>query len=170
MAIWTLATDRLVEWGKYEEEERLTGRGETRRTVGEWIAVLLSTISMVVLAVVVFLMTCTLFLRSLDAGLAAPGKLYWVDGGKYRLHVYCHGNHSDARLPTVLVEGGEETVENGLWSFADNAVKNGSINRYCFVDRPGFAWVSIIKRHIKWHTLMDNRATLRRRRSPQAWP
>lgn len=140
MAIWTLATDRLVEWGKYEEEERLTGRGETRRSVGEWIAVLISTISMVILAVVVFLMTCTLFLRALDAGLAAPGKLYWVDGGKYRLHVYCHGNHSDTRLPTVLVEGAEETVENGLWGFADNAVKNGSINRYCFVDRPGFAW------------------------------
>ncbi|KAI0972530.1 mitochondrial integral membrane protein [Xylaria arbuscula] len=142
-AVWTLTTDRLVEWGKYEEEERLTGRAETRRTVTEWIAVLISTITMIVLAIVVFLMTCTLFLRALDAGLEAPGKLYWVDGHKYRLHVYCHGNHTDAagsKLPTVLLEGGEGPVEDGLWDFADNAVKNGSITRYCFVDRPGFAW------------------------------
>ncbi|KAI0486240.1 mitochondrial integral membrane protein [Xylaria cf. heliscus] len=140
MAIWTLVTDRLVEWGKYEEEERLTGRAETRRTLGEWAAVLISTISMVILAVVVFLMTCTLFLRALDAGLAPPGKMYWVDGDKYRLHVYCHGNHTDSKLPTVLIEGGEGSIEDGLWGFASNAVKNGSINRYCFVDRPGLAW------------------------------
>ncbi|RWA12417.1 hypothetical protein EKO27_g2678 [Xylaria grammica] len=143
VAIWTLVTDRLVEWGKYEEEERLTGRAETRRTLGEWVAVLISTISMVILAVAVFLMTCTLFLRALDAGLAAPGKLYWVDGYKYRLHVYCHGNHTDrtgSKLPTVLLEGGEGPVEDGLWDLADNSIKNGSISRYCFVDRPGFAW------------------------------
>ncbi|KAI0870749.1 mitochondrial integral membrane protein [Hypoxylon argillaceum] len=139
--IWTLATDRLVAWGKYEEEERLTGRAESRRTLGEWIAVLVSTIAMVILAIVVFLMTCTLFLRALDSGLAVPGKLYWVDGGKYRLHVYCHGNRTGSpEVPTVLLEGGEGPVENGLWDFADNAVKNGSISRYCFVDRPGFAW------------------------------
>ncbi|KAJ2992119.1 hypothetical protein NUW58_g2277 [Xylaria curta] len=140
MAIWTLVTDRLVEWGKYEEEERLTGRAETRRTVGEWVAVLGSTIAMVILAVAVLLMTCTLVLRALDSGLAAPGKLYWVDGDKYRLHVYCHGNHTRSSISTVLVEGGEGPVENGLWDFADNAVRNGSISRYCFVDRPGFAW------------------------------
>ncbi|KAI1189368.1 hypothetical protein F5B17DRAFT_391718 [Nemania serpens] len=138
--IWALATDRLVEWGKYEEEERLTGRAETRRTLGEWVGVLVSTASMVILAIVVFLMTCTLVLRALDAGLPAPGELYWVDGDKYRMHVYCHGNLTDSRAPTVLLEGGEEPVENGLWDFAHNAVKNGSISRYCFVDRPGFAW------------------------------
>ncbi|GAP86175.2 putative integral membrane protein [Rosellinia necatrix] len=138
-SIWTLATDRLVAWGKHEEEERLTGRAETRRTLGEWIAVLISTLSMVIITVIVFLMTCALFLRALDAGLAAPGNMYWVDGGKYRLHVYCRGNQSDSKLPTVLLEG-ERPVEDGLWDFADNAIKNGSIHRYCFVDRPGFAW------------------------------
>ncbi|KAI1174974.1 mitochondrial integral membrane protein [Nemania sp. FL0916] len=138
--IWTLATDRLVAWGKYEEEERLTGRAEARRTLGEWVAVSVSTLSMVILAVVVFLMSCTLVLRALDAGLAAPGKLYWVDGGRYRLHVYCHGSNKHAETPTVLLEGGEGPVENGLWGFVDDAVKNGSISRYCFIDRPGFAW------------------------------
>ncbi|KAI1096243.1 hypothetical protein F5B19DRAFT_488858 [Rostrohypoxylon terebratum] len=143
IAIWTLLTDRLVAWGKSEEEQRLTGRAETRRTLGEWTAVLLSTISMVILALAVLLTLCTLVLRALDAGLAPPGNLYWVDGGKYTLHVYCHGNQSDSKgtkLPTVLFEGGEGTVEDGLWQFANDAIKNGSISRYCFVDRPGLAW------------------------------
>ncbi|KAI2467693.1 hypothetical protein F4781DRAFT_400832 [Annulohypoxylon bovei var. microspora] len=143
VAVWTLLTDRLVAWGKTEEEERLTGRAETRRTLGEWTAVLISIILMVVLTLVVLLTFCTLILRALDAGLAPPGKLYWVDGDKYTIHVYCHGNHTDskgARLPTVLFEGGEGTVEDGLWQFANTAIKNGSISRYCFVDRPGLAW------------------------------
>lgn len=147
MAIWTLFTDRLVKWGKIEEEERLTGRAETRRTLGEWTAVLLSTFSMIIFALVVVLTTCTLILRALDAGLAPPGKLVWVDGGKYMMHVYCHGNKTDSKgtaLPTVLLEGGAGPVEDGLWQFADEAVNNGSISRYCFVDRPGLAWVSSI--------------------------
>ncbi|KAL7629360.1 hypothetical protein AAE478_000880 [Parahypoxylon ruwenzoriense] len=142
MAIWTLGTDRLVEWGKEEEEERLTGRAETRRSLAEWTAVLVSTMSMVILAIAVLLMTCTLILRALDAGLAPPGQLFWVDGDKYQMHVYCYGNRTDSKgtkLPTVLLDG-EGPVEDGLWQFADSAITNGSISRYCFVDRPGFAW------------------------------
>ncbi|KAI0383848.1 hypothetical protein F5Y04DRAFT_22557 [Hypomontagnella monticulosa] len=143
MSFWTLGTDRLVEWGKTEEEERLTGRAETRRTLAEWIAVLLSTFIMVILALAVLLTTCTLILRALDAGLAPPGQLVWVDGDKYQMHVYCHGDSTDSKgrkLPTVLFEGGEMPVEDGLWQFANDAVNNGSIGRYCFVDRPGLAW------------------------------
>ncbi|KAI1488161.1 hypothetical protein F5X96DRAFT_646864 [Biscogniauxia mediterranea] len=143
IALWTLGTDRLVQWGKNEEEERLTGRAETRRTLAEWTAVLVSTLSMVILTIALILMTCTLILRTLDAGLAPPGKLYWVDGNKYMMHVYCNGNQTNSKgmkLPTVLLEGGEGPVEDGLWQFADHALTNGSISRYCFVDRPGFAW------------------------------
>jgi len=44
------------------------------------------------------------------------------------------------KLPTVLFEGGERSVEHDMWNFADNAVNNGSISRYCFADRPGIAW------------------------------
>ncbi|ETS86744.1 hypothetical protein PFICI_00572 [Pestalotiopsis fici W106-1] len=142
IAIWVLATDRLVLWGKNEEEERLTGRAETRRSLGEWTAVLISTIAMAIFNVVLFLMTCTLILRALDAGLAPPGKLYAVDDDKYHLHVFCKGNSTDAKgtkLPTVLFEA-DGPVEHGLWQFADAAINNGSISRYCFVDRPGFAW------------------------------
>lgn len=146
MAIWTLVTDRLVAWGKSEEEQRLTGRAESRRSLGEWTAVLVSIVCMIVFVAVVVLMSCTLVLRALDAGLAPPGELYWVDGDKYKLHVYCHGNQTDAKgnkLPTVLIEGGEGPTEDGLWQFANDAINNGTISRYCFVDRPGVAWVCL---------------------------
>ena len=39
MAVWCILTDRVVAYGKHEEEERLTGRAETRRTLKEWLAV-----------------------------------------------------------------------------------------------------------------------------------
>ncbi|KAK2004677.1 hypothetical protein LX36DRAFT_355840 [Colletotrichum falcatum] len=143
MSLWALACDRTVKWGKAEEEERLTGRVETRRTVLEWTEVLISTIAYVVLSVVIVLITATLILRSLDAGYGPPGEQYWVDGDQYRIHVYCEGNATDAsgtKLPTVLLEGGDLPVENGLWQFAQNALRNGSISRYCFADRPGYGW------------------------------
>ncbi|UKZ46597.1 hypothetical protein TrVGV298_000802 [Trichoderma virens] len=134
---------RTVKWGKEEEEERLTGRPETRKSLSEWLEVLLSTIGYSVMVLAVVLITLSIILRALDARVAPPGKLYWVDDDKYRIHLYCHGNKTDENgksVTTVLFEGGEWPVEYGLWDFADNAVKNGSISRYCFADRPGLAW------------------------------
>lgn len=145
ISVWELGAGRTVQWGKTEEEERLTGRPETRRSLLEWTEVTLSTIAMFGMTLVLVLMSCNLILRAVDAGLAPPGDLYWVDNGKYQIHVYCHGNETDSdgtRVPTVLFEAGEDPVEWGLWQFADNAVKNGSIGRYCFADRSGVAWVS----------------------------
>lgn len=143
MSLWVLLADRTVEWGKAEEEERLTGRAETRRSLSEWSRVLIETVMLFVLCIAIVLMTLTLVLRSVDAGVAPPGELYWVDGGKYRIHVFCDGNRSSAEgdsPPTVLFEGGEWPVEDGLWHLARDGLGNGSYSRYCFVDRPGFAW------------------------------
>jgi hypothetical protein len=72
--------DRVVTWGKHEEEERLTGRQENRRTLVEWVAVLVSTSVLVIIAIVAVLMTATLILRARDASLAPPGEKYFVDG------------------------------------------------------------------------------------------
>ena len=144
IALYNVLTDRVVAWGKKEEEERLTGRSETRRSLAEWCAVLTSTILMVVMILVVVLLTATLILRSRDASLAPPGERYYVDGGKYQLHLDCIGDVTyDAegkRNPTVLVEAGEEPFENTLDDWIYSAYKNGSIYRYCYYDRPGFAW------------------------------
>lgn len=124
----------------------MTGRPETRRTLLEWVEVMLSGLALTALAVAVLLMTCTLVLRAFDTRLAPPGERFWVDDGKYQIHLYCHGNKTDEfgkTTTTVLIEGGEDPVERGLWQFAEHALNNGSISRFCFADRPGYAWVSL---------------------------
>jgi pimeloyl-ACP methyl ester carboxylesterase len=143
ISIWTVFTDRIVSWGKREEEERLTGRSETRRTLREWCSVLTSTVILVIIAVVAILLSATLILRSRDASLEPPGERYYVDGDKYQIHVFCSGSTTDSqgnKVPTVLFEAGDGPFEGGMIQLAENALANGSISRYCYSDRPGFAW------------------------------
>lgn len=130
-------------YGKKEEEERLTGRAETRRTAKEWSGVLVATVFLVIVAAAVLLLSATLILRSRDATLEAPGEKYFVDGDKYRIHLFCSGPEDDEngkKLTTVLFEAGERPFESGLLELADNALANGTISRYCYADRPGFGW------------------------------
>ena len=144
MALYGALTDRVVAWGKKEEEERLTGRKETRRSLREWCAVFSELIIMIVLIIVAILLTATLILRSRDAGLASPGKRYFVDGDKYQLHLSCIGNQTynadGTRKPTILLEGGENPVEDTFDDWVFNAYQNNTIDRYCYYDRPGLAW------------------------------
>ncbi|KAL9110019.1 MAG: hypothetical protein Q9227_005358 [Pyrenula ochraceoflavens] len=145
IGLYNVFTNRLVTWGKKEEEERLTGREETRRSLLEWLAVLAATVILVIMALVTILLTATLSLRARDASLAAPGERYLVDLGKYRIHLACVGNitydKDGQKLPTILLEGGEEPVEgSGLEEWLYNSWRNGTVDRYCYWDRPGLAW------------------------------
>ncbi|KIV89119.1 hypothetical protein, variant [Exophiala mesophila] len=144
IGFYNVVTNRTVKWGKAEEEERLTGRQETRRTVREWLAVMLSTFLMVVYVLITILLTATLVLRSRDATLPAPGKRYLVDGDKYKVHLACVGNQTlnadGDPIPTVLLEGGYYPVEHSFQSWVQDAYDNGTIPRYCYWDRPGLAW------------------------------
>lgn len=144
IALYNIITNRTVKWGKAEEEERLTGRSETRRTLKEWVAILAATIIMVVYVVIVVLLTAVLVLRSRDATLQAPGEKYLVDGDKYAVHVACVGNQTynkdGSAKPTVLLEGGYMPVLDTMEDWVYDAQQNGSIGRYCWWDRPGLAW------------------------------
>ena len=144
IALYNSAQDRVVQRGKKEEEKRLTGRQESRRTLREWCAVFTATFIMCVMTIIVILLTATLILRSRDASLEAPGKRYLVDGDKYALHLACVGNITykadGKRNPTVLLEAGEDPVENTMDDWIYNAYRNGTIDRYCYYDRPGIAW------------------------------
>ena len=144
ISVWAIFTDRIVAWGKEEEEERLTGRSETRRTLREWCGVLISTIVLIFLGLVTILLTATLILRSRDASLAPPGQRYYVDGDKYQIHVFCEGNATTNskgnKTPTVLFEAADDPFEGGMIQIALGAVSNGSIGRYCYSDRPGIGW------------------------------
>lgn len=143
MAVWCILTDRVVAYGKKEEEERLTGRAETRRTLKEWVAVLIATTLTVLFIIIVILMTATLGLRTSDATLKMYGDRVLVDGDKYAVHLACVGNVTytgETRDPTVLLEAGEEPLEYDFEHWAYAAYKNGTISRYCYWDRPGYAF------------------------------
>ncbi|KAI9669322.1 MAG: hypothetical protein M1831_000358 [Alyxoria varia] len=143
MATWCIMTDRIVEWAKHEEEERLTGRPESRRTLTEWVSILADTFILIVYIVIAVLLTACLVLRAIDSRLEPDGTRYLVDGDKYAVHVACVGNGTDAkgqRHPTILLEAGEHAVEYDFEHWAYNAYKNEVIHRYCYWDRPGYGW------------------------------
>ena len=148
ISLYLLGQTRSVMWGKREEEERLTGREETRRTLGEWVAVLVQVVVMTITVLIAILLMATLILRARDSSLAPPGKKYYVDNRKYQVHLHCVGDrpeglHSSSNhtpTATVLLEGGENPVEDSFRSWVDDAYQRGTIRRYCYWDRPGMAW------------------------------
>jgi pimeloyl-ACP methyl ester carboxylesterase len=139
---YNVAQVYFVEKGKEEEEERLTGRVETRRSLFEWVSVFVETIVLGVIALVAILLTATLILRARDASLEPPGKRYLVKNGRFEVHLACVGSISDpdSKTPTIMVEAGERPSEHSLLAFIHNAYRNGTIERYCYWDRPGFGW------------------------------
>lgn len=144
IGFYNVITNRTVKWGKAEEEERLTGRHESKRSVREWCAVLTATVIMVVFVIITFLLTATISLRATDSGLKPPGKRFFVDGDKYEIHLACVGNQTyyknGSNKPTVLLEGGYMPVEDTFDDWVYDAYKNGTIDRYCYWDRPGLGW------------------------------
>lgn len=135
--------DRVVAYGKREEEERLTGRQESRRSLSEWLSVFSATIILIAFAVIVFLFTATLILRASDATLTPPGRRYWVDRHKYEVHIFCQGNATTfdgKQVTTILLEGGENPVKHGLEGWIRDAYQDKIIDRYCYWDRPGLGF------------------------------
>lgn len=134
--IWTIITDRVVEWGKAEEEERLIGRVEERYTGTEWLKVILSTFGLIVVVLLEVLITMTLVLRLRDATLPPTGHKYWVQSHSFQVHVACFGN-SSSKIPVVFLEGGENSAEY-FSSWVAEAQEEGLIGQYCYWDRPGY--------------------------------
>ncbi|BDD54479.1 hypothetical protein MPDQ_004993 [Monascus purpureus] len=141
IALYTIIQNRTVANGKREEEQRLTGREETRRSLCEWIAVLAETVIVAVMVVATVLLTATLILRARDASLSPPGRKYYVSEDKYQVHLACVGNtNKNTTTPTILLEGDHSPVEHTLQPFIDSIYRDGSINKYCYWDRPGYGW------------------------------
>ncbi|RDL36656.1 Uncharacterized protein BP5553_06008 [Venustampulla echinocandica] len=143
IALWSAFADKLVLYGKHEEEVRLTGREENRRTLREWLSVAISTIILAVCCVVAVLLSATLILRARDASLPPPGEHYYVDGDKYQIHLFCEGNSTNShekKVPTVLFEAGYRPFAGSMQQIATTALVTGSISRYCYSDRPGIGW------------------------------
>ncbi|KAJ5697158.1 hypothetical protein N7488_010842 [Penicillium malachiteum] len=141
IALYQIIQNRAVAWGKREEETRLTGREETRRSLREWLVVLVQMVVQVIMTLATILFTATLTLRSGDASLEPTGKLYSVHGDIYQVHLACVGNRTEnPHEPTILLEGDYAPVEHTLQPFMNDAYQHGAISRYCYWDRPGIGW------------------------------
>lgn len=161
VSTYILFQTRLVNWGKHEEEERLTGRGEHRRPLREWLAILAQLVLLPAMVIMAILLMSTVSLRAKDATLKPPGQKYWVENHRYQVHLHCVGNPKGQALPaarrgygddddddddgatiapTILVEAGEYPAEHTLEGFIDEAYLNDTIARYCIWDRPGVGW------------------------------
>ncbi|KAE8131213.1 hypothetical protein BDV38DRAFT_290619 [Aspergillus pseudotamarii] len=139
IGLYNTAQNHYVGWGKGEEEERLTGREETRRTLREWLAVFVSAVIMGIQAITAILITASLTLRSRELSLAPPGHRYYVDSHEYQVHIACVGNITHEGY-TILLEAGEMPVEDTFQRWIHDAYRHGTIGRYCYWDRPGFGW------------------------------
>jgi pimeloyl-ACP methyl ester carboxylesterase len=139
--------DRVVEWGKIQEEIRLTGRSETRRTLTEWIKVMFSVIGKSLVLVLVGFMSVSILIDSYDViRVQVDGELVPVDNGGYSVHVYCTEAGIDGTRPpglpsrsnvTVIVEGGETSSEEfASWILEMHELNE--VGRVCYWDRPGF--------------------------------
>ena len=156
--IWTIVTDRVVEWGKAAEEERLIGRVEERYTGAEWLKVILVSFGLVIVVVLEILITLTLILRLRDASLEPTGHKYWVQSHRFQVHVACFGNPSSS-TPLVFLEGGENSAEY-FSTWVKEAQEEGLIELYCYWDRPGY----YISRH---RLIVDMHFPITRRRRCQ---
>jgi len=139
VSIWAILADRIVAKGKREEEVRLTGREETRRTLREWTLVFTATTILVVFILVSILLTGNIIIRARDASLPYPGTKYPVDGEKYHVHLFCTGP-SYPDTPTLLLESpASHPAEHSLSPWALTSL-NETLDRICYWDRPGYAF------------------------------
>ena len=83
-------------------------------------------------------------IRARDATLPAPGRRILVDGEKYHIHLRCVGNrttHKGDAVTTVFLDAGHSPAAASLepW-IRSGPYREGKVARYCYWDRPGFAW------------------------------
>ncbi|XTI95932.1 hypothetical protein V2W45_1337071 [Cenococcum geophilum] len=95
--------------------------------------------------IIIILMTGTLGIRARDASLKTYGERISVDGDKYQVHLACVGNVTythGKRNPTIILEAGETPPppEYDFEHWAYSSCENSTISRYCYWDRPGYAW------------------------------
>jgi len=139
---WAIICDCVVEHGRHEENERLTGYRHARRSALALFSVFSGTVLLSITLIVTVLFTINLSILARDDTLSPPGHLYTVDNNRYSVHIHCVGNktsHYD-RSPTLLLESNHRPAEGRIAAWADDLYEEHHIQRYCYWDRPGYGW------------------------------
>jgi pimeloyl-ACP methyl ester carboxylesterase len=146
VAGWCIICNRTVQYGVRHEERRLTGARQ-QRTWKQVLSVFSGSIVIILILAVSVLFTINLSILARDRTLPTPGGTYPVENGQYSVHLFCAGNKTDSKgekHTTVLLEGGHEPVELRLesWVRESHERNHTAVKRYCYWDRPGYAFSS----------------------------
>lgn len=154
-----LASNRFVLHAKHQEEVRLTGRIETRKTFIEHLLIGTEFALKFLLVLYVVAISLNIFLRSIDAWVDRPwGKLVPAGDDQYSIHLYCQGDvykkeedgaiensqqfanaSSSEEQPTIIIDSGNESSEEFV-SWVQELYQLNKIHKYCLYDRPGYGF------------------------------
>jgi len=141
--IFTSISEYLVEKGKIHEEIRLTGRIETRRTLTEWIIIMVRNLFKVFMLIYVSLITLNILLHTFDLLRVKPwGEKIYVEEDNFRLHLSCYGDvtsNETTQQPIILLESGHNSNEE-FSEWVEELFHLNKIDRYCIYDRPGYGF------------------------------
>lgn len=136
----------FVEKARDSQEIRYTGRIETRRSVKELMVITVKTIFKVLIILLIWNISLTLWIGAFDTHEKPWGDMVPVNDGQFLVHVSCKGpvyNSSDSekrRQPIVLIEGGQLTSSEVFQEWIEELYHLDKIERYCIWDRPGYGW------------------------------
>lgn len=163
---WTVAslgltlvmTPYTVKWGQDYEEERLTGRVETRRTLGEWFKVSISLILLLALVVVPALLFFFGFLLEIydtarlfhGEGAATKGlfvPIRYEGHSKYSVYIECTpenhyvedgGISKSVERPIVLIEADDRVSAQVFYKgWLEELYEANKVSQVCLWNRPG---------------------------------
>lgn len=139
----------LVEKARDYQEIRYTGRIETRRSIKELIIILTKVIFKLMLILLIWNISLTLWIGAFDTHEKPWGDMISVNDDKFKVHLSCYGpvtgelkdgEPDKKRQPIVLVEGGQLTSSEVFQEWIEELYHLDKIERYCIWDRPGYGW------------------------------
>lgn len=138
-----LVSNSYVLAAKKNEEVRLTGREETRKTLAEHVSIGTEFALKMALILYLFAISLNVSLKCIDSAVAKPwGKMVAPEDEPYRIHLFCEGDvsaNSTSDQPIVLVESGHGSSEDFASWIQELHILN-RVDRYCLYDRPGFGF------------------------------
>lgn len=132
-----------VEQGKHYQEIKYTGRVEKRHSVSELVVMFSKTLLKLLLLVVVWNISLTLWLLAFDTHEKPWGKMVSVDNDQFKVHLACFGDvHGvdDHKQPILLLEGGQLVSSEASQEWVEELYHLNKIDRYCIWDRPGYGF------------------------------
>lgn len=149
-----LVSNRFVSFMKAEEETRLTGRVEDRKTFMEYMKISTEVAMKMLLLFYVIFCSMNILLKSIDYAFVKPwGKIINVDiidNNVFGVHLYCQGvNQYDqstvnnenevSKQPILLLEASHGSSEDFV-KWVEELHFLNKVDRFCIYDRPGYGF------------------------------